>query len=333
MKVDCKRIVIPTLSFMSWWKSASDSPSEQSPCVQILLVAIGTWNASFSCKDKKMIDHRATNVNDMVDVKRKFRQKRSINSLLRKFGLLMRNEISAIFFKLQMWRFVRFLLHFELLCYYCEKFLFILVWALCWKFAVVENGRLWSFEIMASKKNRRYTTLQRSASTLTSSSVTSSKSTASTFARIWGSLRRSHSSHSVSDGFKVVHNDGQINVEIIKSISELDNSVVSFNHSNVQTIPAGKIFTRDGSRNQLKLFDVDMAEIDSWFSDFVWLSKHFEGELKILQFLCRISQSRDLKILKFDHDLSKFYWRTFRLLNSDQWVQVPRSKSRHFFRK
>ena len=91
---------------------------------------------------------------------------------------------------------------------------------------------------MAARKNRRHSTLQRSASTLTSSSVSSKTST---FSRIWGSFRRSHSSNSVSDGFKVVNDRGQVNVvEIIRSISELDNSVVSFNHGNVETIPPGK---------------------------------------------------------------------------------------------
>ena len=90
---------------------------------------------------------------------------------------------------------------------------------------------------MASRKNRKHT-LQRSASTLTSTSTNSSKT--STFGRIWGSFRRSQSSTSVSEGFKVVDEGGKINVEIIKSICELDNSVVSFNHGKVETIPPGK---------------------------------------------------------------------------------------------
>ena len=42
------------------------------------------------------------------------------------------------------------------------------------------------------------------------------------------------------EGFKVVDDNGKINVEIIKSISELDNSVVSFNHGVVETIPPGE---------------------------------------------------------------------------------------------
>ena len=94
---------------------------------------------------------------------------------------------------------------------------------------------------MASRKNRKHA-LQRSASTLTASTLSSTSSkTASTFSRIWGSFRRSQSSSSVlSDGFKVVDDNGRINVEIIKSISELDNSVVSFNHGMVETIPPGK---------------------------------------------------------------------------------------------
>ena len=115
------------------------------------------------------------------------------------------------------------------------------------------------------RKTKKNHALQRSASTLTSAST---NSTRSTFSRIWGSFRRSHSSHSVSDGFKPldrlesstddvllmapaphhhhphghrVHaHVGGGGVEIIKSISELDNSVVSFNHGNVETIPPGE---------------------------------------------------------------------------------------------
>lgn len=120
------------------------------------------------------------------------------------------------------------------------------------------------------RKTKKNHALQRSASTLTSAST---NSTRSTFSRIWGSFRRSHSSHSVSDGFKPldrlesstddvllmapdphhphghrhqhhVHHahggGGGGGVEIIKSISELDNSVVSFNHGNVETIPPGE---------------------------------------------------------------------------------------------
>lgn len=95
--------------------------------------------------------------------------------------------------------------------------------------------------MMASRKNKRHS-LQRSASTLTASSISSlSTSKASTFGRIWGSFRRSQSSNSVAEGFKVVDESGKINVvEIIKSIAELDNSVVSFNHGNVETIPPGE---------------------------------------------------------------------------------------------
>ena len=44
----------------------------------------------------------------------------------------------------------------------------------------------------------------------------------------------------MSEGYKVVDDNGKINVEIIKSISELDNSVVSFNHGTVETIPPGE---------------------------------------------------------------------------------------------
>ena len=117
------------------------------------------------------------------------------------------------------------------------------------------------------RKTKKNHALQRSASTLTSAS-SSTNSTRSTFSRIWGSFRRSQSSHSVSDGFKPldrlesstddvllmapaphhhhphghrVHaHVGGGGVEIIKSISELDNSVVSFNHGNVETIPPGE---------------------------------------------------------------------------------------------
>ena len=89
---------------------------------------------------------------------------------------------------------------------------------------------------MASRRNKK---LQRSASTLTASS-TSSKST---FGRIWGSFRRSHSSTSVHEGFKVVDSNRGINVEIIQSISDLDHSVVSFNQGNVETIPPGEYIT------------------------------------------------------------------------------------------
>ena len=96
---------------------------------------------------------------------------------------------------------------------------------------------------MASRKTKKNYNLQRSASTLTTSSYSSSSSMSSasksTFSRIWGSFRRSQSTHSVADGYKVVDDCGKINVEIIKSINDLDESVLSFSHGKVETIPPG----------------------------------------------------------------------------------------------
>ena len=161
---------------------------------------------------------------------------------------------------------------------------------------------------MASiRKSRKNHALQRSASTLTSNSTNSSKST---FSRIWGSFRRSQSSHSVSEGFKPLGHHMDVGhsttprVEIIKSISELDNSVVSFNHGNVETIPPGEYFSHTVWKCGNYSVNKILREINVAFWQFFIAWLHFSPRIDFTNFW---SDGNIFKVLHFLQSTCLFY--------------------------